>query len=303
MSETLNPPANNELDWSEVIESIKRGNCILLLGPQVSFKPDDPDFLPLSTRLAHYLAENTKLGDKELVNPDDIAHVAQLYQQKHDHLKLEMAVKRFYDAYTNETTAFHRDMAELPFTLCINTTPDNFFINALIAADKEPIRDYYNFKRTRPFASIQPTDKKPYIYSLYGHCDDPESLVLTEDDLLEFLVKVIKGSPELPPFIRSQFADQDLNFLFVGFGFHSWHNRILLHTLNAHDHRIQSLAVEDRSFFGHPDCCQTSVFYTLHHKIRFEQLSWLEFARQLRNAYNPTPTPKVSTPQLPPQRT
>ena len=122
MSETVNPPVNIELHWRKLIESIKRGNCILLLGPQVSFKPDDPDFLPLSTRLAHYLAENTKLGDKELVNPDDIAHVAQLYQQKHDHLKLEMAVKRFYDAYTNETTAFHRDMAELPFTLCINTT-------------------------------------------------------------------------------------------------------------------------------------------------------------------------------------
>ena len=123
---------------------------------------------------------------------------------------------------------------------------------------------------------------------------------MTEDDLLEFLVNVIKGSPELPPFIRSQLADKNLNFLFVGFGFHSWHNRILLHTLNAHEHRIQSLAVEDRSFFSHPDCCQTSVFYTLHHKIRFEQLSWLEFARQLRNAYNPTSILKASTPQLPP---
>jgi hypothetical protein len=314
MSEMLNPPVNIELDWSTLIESIKRGNCILLLGPQVSFKPDDLDFLPLTTRLAHDLAKIGKFADdKELVFPDDIAHVTQLFQQKHYRLKLEIAVKKFYDDYQNLTTQFHLDMAFLPFTLCINTTPDKFFINALEKTDqinalektdpkhKEPIWDYYNFKRARSFASIQPTVDKPYIFNLYGHCDDLESLVITEDDLLEFLVNVIKGSPELPPFIRSQFANKDLNFLFVGFGFHSWHNRILLHALNAHNHENQSLAVEDRSFFDHPDCCKTAVFYTRHNKIKFEQLSWLEFARQLRDTYTQTTTSKISQPKRPPE--
>ena len=302
MSETLNPPVNIELYWRKLIESIKRGNCILLLGPQVSFAPDDSGLVPLTTRLAHYLANNGEFADdKDLVNPDDIAHVAQLFQQKHDRLELEMSVDGFYAAYKDETTAFHSDMASLPFTLCINTTPDNFFSNALTAAGKDPVQDYYNFKRARSFASIQPTVDKPYIYNLYGHCDDLESLVLTEDDLLEFLIKVIKGSPELPPFIRDQFSTPEISFLFVGFGFHSWHNRILLHALNAHNHNNQSLAVEDQSFFDQPDCHQETMFYTRHNKIKFEQFFWLEFARELRDTYIQATAPKVSAPKRPPE--
>jgi len=105
----------------------------------------------------------------------------------------------------------------------------------------------------------------------------------------------------LPPFIRSQFANPEISFLFIGFGFNSWHNRILLHALNAHNHSNQSLAVEDRSFFDHPDCRQTTVFYTRHNKIRFEQLSWLEFAGKLRQAYTPSAAPKASTSQALPE--
>jgi hypothetical protein len=63
MSETPNPPANIELHWRKLIESIKRGNCILLLGPQASFDQDDSGLLPLTTRLAHYLAKNGEFTD------------------------------------------------------------------------------------------------------------------------------------------------------------------------------------------------------------------------------------------------
>ncbi len=77
MSEILNPPAKTDLRWRTLTASIKRGNCSLLLGPQASFDPDDSSLLPLSARLARYLAEYGGFADdKDLVNPDDIAHVA-----------------------------------------------------------------------------------------------------------------------------------------------------------------------------------------------------------------------------------
>ncbi|HZC02035.1 MAG TPA: hypothetical protein VE844_11940, partial [Gammaproteobacteria bacterium] len=62
---------------------------------------------------------------------------------------------------------------------------------------------------------VKPTVKEPLVYDLYGSRTEPESLVLIENDRLEFLVNVIKGSTELPPFIRSQFANSDTSFLFV----------------------------------------------------------------------------------------
>lgn len=138
-----------ELPWRKLVESIKRGNCILLLGPQVSFDPEDSDHLPLTTLLARRLASHEVLAEtKDLVNRDDLAHVAQLFKQRSDRYGLEIEVKDFYDAYQNLVTDFHRDLAALPFTLCINTTPDHLFSNALVEAGKKPVRDYYNYQLT-----------------------------------------------------------------------------------------------------------------------------------------------------------
>ncbi len=284
---TPSSPIATELRWRGLVERIRRGTCILLLGPGVVIDPDDPDQIPLTVSLAHRLAADEVVAhDKHLVNPDNLAHVAQLFhRRKQDRIELEMVVDDFYQPFDQHVSGSHQDIAALPFTFCINTTPDNFLYNALLEAGKKPRRDHYNFKRTRPLTLVEPTVDKPFIYDLYGSRIEPESLVLTENDLLEFLVNVIKGSPELPPFIRSQFANSDTSFLFVGFGFQQWHNRILLHVLNAHGHRNRSLALEDQTFFAHPDYRQTVVFYANEHLIEFDQLSWLEFAKKLRNTY------------------
>ena len=51
-----------EMPWRKLVESIKRGNCILILGPQVSFDPANSDHLPLATALARRLADHAVLG-------------------------------------------------------------------------------------------------------------------------------------------------------------------------------------------------------------------------------------------------
>jgi hypothetical protein len=218
---TPSSPIAIELRWRGLVERIRRGTCILLLGPGVAIDPDDPEQTPLSVSLARCLAADaTVAGDKDLIDCDNLTYVAQLFhRRKKDRIELEMVVDDFYQSFDQLAPNFHRDIAELPFTLCINTTPDNFLYHALIEAGKEPLRDHYNFKRARPLALVEPTVKEPLVYDLYGSRTEPESLVLTENDRLEFLVNVIKGSPELPPFIRSQFANSDTSFLFVGFGF------------------------------------------------------------------------------------
>ena len=291
-----------ETFWRKLIESIRRENCILVLGPQVSFDPNDPDCLPLTVLLARRLAGHEALNAaNNLTNRNDLAHVAQLLKQQPqiDHIDLEVEAKDFYDGYQTVTTDFHRNLAALPFTLCINAAPDDLFSNALIKEGKIPEKEFYNFKRPRSFKAYKPDIHRPYVFHLYGHCDDMESLVLTEDDLLEFLVNIIKGSPELPPLIRSQIVSRDKNFLFVGFGFQSWHQRILLHVLKTQNPSYESLAVEAKHFFDHPDFSQTVVFYGYSHKIKFEHFSWLDFASQLRNAYIPLKASTATQPLMP----
>ena len=203
--------------WRGLVERIRRGTCILLLGPGVAIDPDDPEQTPLSVSLAHRLAaDETVADDKDLIDCNNLTYVAQLFhRRKKDRIELEMVVDGFYQPFDRLKPDFHQDIAALPFTLCINTTPDNFLYNALFEAGKEPRRDHYNFRRARKVIAVEPTIDKPLVYDLYGSRTEPESLVLTENDRLEFLVNVIKGSPELSPFVRSQFANSDTSFLSV----------------------------------------------------------------------------------------
>ena len=283
--------ALNEQDWRRLLQTIRRGRCILLLGPGVAVAPDDDQHIPLTTRLARSLAGQLPAAD--VCDSNNLSHVAQLYYQdpNFSRIDLESAVKDFYAPFEQETTPLHQELAQLPFTLCVNTAFDRFFLNALRAADKTPVYDYYHFRKGRdsPLASIDPTyfndPLRPVVYDLYGSRDDEESLVLSENDLLEFLVKVIQNAPPLPAFIKARFSDPNASFLFLGFGFRHWYVRILLHILQAQRHQNPSLALEDAGFFKHPEQRQIVIFFEKEHRIAFRQQDCERFAAELRQRF------------------
>jgi hypothetical protein len=297
--------ALNERDWDRLIETIERKRCILLLGPGVAVAPGDSQHIPLTTRLARSLAEQLPAAD--VCDPDNLAHVAQLYCQHLDfsRLDLERALKRFYAPFEQETTPLHQELAQLPFTLCVNTGFDRFLLNAFSAAGKTPIYDYYHFRKGResPLASIDPAyfndPLRPVVYGFCGSREDEESLVLSENDLLEFLVKVIQNAPPLPAFIKARFSDPNASFLFLGFGFRYWYVRILLHVLQAQRHQNPSLVLEDAGFFTLPEQRQIVIFFEKEHRIAFRQQDWESFATELRQRFTasggaaPQPVPAL----------
>jgi hypothetical protein len=125
------------------------------------------------------------------------------------------------------------------------------------------------------------------IYHLLGSFDDPDALVLTESDLLDFLVSIARNKPSLPTDLTSRFSNPDTSFLFLGFGFQQWYFRILLHILKAHGNRRNlSLALEDANFFVHPDQAQTVLFYNEQHRIQFRHGSWQTFADELSQRFS-----------------
>ncbi|MFO1430347.1 MAG: toll/interleukin-1 receptor domain-containing protein [Candidatus Competibacteraceae bacterium] len=299
--------ALDERDWDRLTETVRRKRCILLLGPGVAVAPGDDPPIPLTTRLARALAAQLPVAD--VCDPDSLSHVAQLYYQHPDfsRLDLERAVKDFYKSYEQESTQLHRELAQLPFTLCVNTAFDRFFLNALRAADKTPVYDYYHFRKGRdsPLNNIDPAyfndPKEPVVYDLYGSREDEESLVLSENDLLEFLVKVIQNVPPLPAFIKARFSDPNASFLFLGFGFRHWYVRILLHILQAQRRQNPSLALEDAGFFKHPEQRQIAIFFEKEHRIAFRQQDCQRFAVELRRRFaesgGPMPPPAPVLPE------
>jgi hypothetical protein len=76
-----------------------------------------------------------------------------------------------------------------------------------------------------------PTPACPVVYHLHGHAEMPQSMVLTEDDYLAFLVRMSKdgSEPLLPSSIRSALASTSL--LFVGYSLADWDFRVLFRGL------------------------------------------------------------------------
>jgi len=159
---------------------------------------ETPIHLKLSRQLWEHLGEQ-----KSDVDSDDLRHVSQVVYDKSGSLtELQMQVAEFYERFSGSTTEFHRNIAALPFQVCITTGPDDFLFKAFEEAGKKPVREYYDFRATRDVTIAEPSVQCPLIYHFYGHTESSQSLVITENDLIDFLTKIVKNDPPVPSFIR-----------------------------------------------------------------------------------------------------
>jgi len=277
-----------------LIERIRNGDCVLVLGPRVAIRANDPDRVPLDDLLAsELLASLGTQGSQASLSPAYLRRAADLhYGLRQDREELELAVQDFYVREAGSTTDFHRDLAHLPFRLCISASPDSLMLTAFKEANKSPQKGYYSFRQATPARLSAPTPDRPLVYHLFGHHEDPRSLVLTEGDLIEFLVSIVRGAPPVPDEVRSILAAHTASFLFLGFGFHNWYLRVLLQVMNIYGHRSKAIAFEDKQFFEHPEHEQAVGFFSGDRLIDFRPLRWEVLARHLREAYDAGETRK-----------
>jgi hypothetical protein len=283
-----------------LVERIKRGDCVLVLGPRVAVRENDPAGRPLDEILAGDLLESLGVhGTEAALSPAHLRRAADLhYRMRHDREDLELTVQDFYVREGQSTTDFHRDLAHLPFRLCVSASPDDLMAKAFADAQKEPQKTHYSFKQAQSARVAMPSPAKPLVYSLFGHYEDPRSLVLTEGDLIEYLVSIVRGSPPVPDQVRSILADPTSSFLFLGFGFHNWYLRVLLQVMNVYGHRSKAFAFEDAHFFNHPEHEQVAGFFSGERLIEFRPLRHDRFARRLREVFE-TSAPRPSVERLP----
>ena len=67
---------------------------------------------------------------------------------------------------------------------------------------------------------------KPLVYHLHGEIDNPQSMVLTEDDYLSFIVNLSVNIDKLfPAGIRTAIASSSM--IFIGYSLSDWNLRII----------------------------------------------------------------------------
>jgi hypothetical protein len=170
----------------------------------------------------------------------------------------EMARQFGYPCYREAICNPLRLLAELPLSIYLTTCHHEFLEHALIqTGHKQPVSEiFYWYDGLGKIPSIftdeptyVPSVQRPLVYHLFGRDDWPESLVLTEDDHLDYLVKLATLSHEVKHSEKTMDIPDSVSMtltstvlLLLGYSVYDWDFRVLFKGL------VQSTSDSRRKF-------------------------------------------------------
>ncbi len=145
----------------------------------------------------------------------------------------EIACELGYPKFKVGQTDPLRLLAKLPLPIYVTTSYYNFMERALEGENKSPRTEICCwFDLIKPILSelpqnlgFTPTPREPLVYHLHGLEEQPATLVLSEDDYMNFLVNLAKD-PDLIPYSLRQALTQS-SLLLLGYRLQDWDLRVL----------------------------------------------------------------------------
>lgn len=224
-------------DWKLLAGRIKAGKCTPFIGAGACCPT-----LPTASTIAKDWADREGFPFDDCT---DLAKVAQFLSVKYDPMKpKDMFIEQFGHTKPpnfddpDDPYEPHRVLADLPLPVYITTNYDNFLFEALTRAQyngqkRKPRREFCKWNQIsrviphprKRLPRIDGDVENPLIFHLHGYMERPASMVLTEDDYLDFLIKIGKDSSLLPSRIEEAFTTTSL--LFVGYSLSDWNFRVL----------------------------------------------------------------------------
>jgi predicted phosphatase len=281
-----------ERQWTELVTSLQYGQCILVLGPEIQainsstneeFQGSSRDYFK-----NHLIKEIESEGRS--IQENHFRAVAQQYEDDREFgaESLRAETSHFFGKDQFEPSEPHMTLADLPFLLTISTNHDRLFEKALQKCGKEPKTAFYNFRgdlRDNMDPDIPNDPSSPLTYYLFGHIDNPNSLVLSENDLADFLIAVVEGKPPIPNSVIKEMRKGG-TILFIGFGLRHWYLRVLLKVfLRALElHQTGSkIVTEPLNKLDETDLKKTIYFYKRGIRIHVNNSDILPFIEDLKD--------------------
>jgi hypothetical protein len=228
----------DEAAWRRLLRSIRKGTCTPVIGAGAS-----ASVVAGADRLAAGWAEEYSYP---LADRTDLARVTQFIaiSEQDPMLPKELMIERLQGVDAADLSATpYPSLAELPFPLYITTNYDDLISQALNeqrSPAKTPVVDYCRWNRFEEVAGSEPPGRKhsptaasPLVYHLHGHAAWPSSLVLTEEDYLDFLIAASETKYQRSEFLRHdvRHALAGNSLLFIGYRLSDWTFRVLFRGL------------------------------------------------------------------------
>jgi hypothetical protein len=231
----------SDIPWPALARRVCDHVVTPFLGAGVS-RPPLPNSLELAEKLIAKYEQNE--GKRyPFSRSRDLMQVAQYWATMVDNLEPKTAVQDIFEAISEpkfDDQQPHVMLAKLNCPVYLTTNYDDFMERALRRENREPMTEVCRWStglsgRKSYLSALEPTVEKPVVFHIHGEISDPESMVLTEDDYLDFMVNVRRVTTSetsllaLPPKIDELLTRTSL--LFVGYGLRDWNLRVLLRAL------------------------------------------------------------------------
>lgn len=238
-------------DWDDIVDSIKDEKCILFIGPESVMKSPGVSY-------HEELIKSPELQDdkhfKYIARDEMFLLTENFYRGK--------LVNRFRN-YCQKTPFFddtYKKITAIPFNTIIIVTRYPFLIQSFENNNIEFQHRWFSkvFDKSKPEQEIEiPSAEIPLLYNLFGRFDIDESLLLTHNDLFDYLSKLLSENA-IPTKLKDLVKSAD-EIIFLGFKFEKWYVQLLLrlfelHNLNAHFERISIRSGDEEDVV---DICET----------------------------------------------
>ena len=224
-----------------ISEKIKKGECILFLGAGAHYPPAEGSeytYLeahrpPLGSALSKSLSADC---DFEKQFPKDVAtnlqRVSLFYEVKKGRQNLVQKVSNAVFSGKRPSPILCA-LARMKFPLVITTNYDQLFELALQSAGKTPLVSVYNKSGEQPTRDYPGNldANQPFVVKVHGDVQNPESIVITDEDYIQFVLRMSDKEPFNPVPLTFRFFFTKWPTLFVGYSLLDYNLRLLFKTL------------------------------------------------------------------------
>jgi len=267
----------DEVPIKIIADKVSRGECILFLGAGVHYPPpaDSPYQYPAEHRppLGRAFSEMLalKCGFAERFPRDstgNLQRVALYYESLRNRNALVNEVRDAVLVGRRPSPAL-RALARLPFPLVITTNYDQLFETALRDVGKTPLVSVYNKTGDEPTRDYPGNlnANEPFVVKIHGDVQSPESIVVTDEDYIQFVLRMSDKEAYNPVPLTFRFFFTKWPTLFVGYSLLDYNLRLLFKTLRW---KIDPSNIPDTySVDLYPDPLILDIWYNRQRYVKF----------------------------------
>jgi hypothetical protein len=197
------------------------------------FQVEQKESLLAKTKYLKFLTNYLLDVNEEDENYQDLVGQLRAAEASFSEIVKQLDFPRFPEGFEDPL----RILAKLPLKIYVTTSPYNFIERALEAENKKPRTQVCFWSGGKlnanpehlPDPMYEPSDTQPAVYHLFGLEDYPQTLVLSEDDFMNFLISVVEDTntqnPVVPLRLREGIAESRL--LLLGYRMKDWDFRVL----------------------------------------------------------------------------